>query len=125
MDSLIVRDEYDSAYHMVSSLDETVIKNQEDIAHYNLLKVQTAYLVNNILASSDSILNDVILYYKRCHDHDKLAEAYYYKAIAKYYKKEYKSSISLLKEAELLSKQSNNLRQQYKIAEGISFVNGM
>ena len=125
VDSLIVRDEYDSAYHMVSSLDETVIKNQEDIAHYNLLKVQTAYLVNNILASSDSILNDVILYYKRCHDHDKLAEAYYYKAIAKYYKKEYKSSISLLKEAELLSKQSNNLRQQYKIAEGISFVNGM
>ena len=122
VDSLIVRDEYDSAYHMVSSLDETVIKNQEDIAHYNLLKVQTAYLVNNILASSDSILNDVILYYKRCHDHDKLAEAYYYKAIAKYYKKEYKSSISLLKEAELLSKQSNNLRQQYKIAEGISFV---
>ena len=125
VDSLVFKEEYDSAYQMISSIDETTINNQEDQAHYNLLKVQTGYLANKPAASPDSLLDEVIDYYQKKGNAEKLADAFYYKAIANYYKKEFKSSISFLKEAELLSKQSNNLHQQYKIAESISFVNGM
>jgi hypothetical protein len=60
VDSLVFKEEYDSAYQMISSIDETTIKNQEDQAHYNLLKVQTGYLANKPAASADSLLDEVI-----------------------------------------------------------------
>ena len=125
VNELLVAELNDSAYQKINEIDESAICNPADKAYYTLLKVRSALLVGKPVVSADSLLDGVILYYKRCNDHDKLAEVYYYKAIANYYKKEFKSSISFLKEAELLSKQSNNLHQQYKIAEGISFVNGM
>ena len=125
VDSLVYKEEYDSAYQMISSLDATAIKNQEDVAHYNLLKVQTGYLVDKPIESSDSLLNKAIVYYQKKNDAEKLADGFYYKAITAYNQKEYQKSISFYKEAELHSKQSDNLRQQYKIAEGISFVNGI
>ena len=65
VDSLVFKEEYDSAYQMISSIDETTIKNQEDQAHYNLLKVQTGYLANKPAASPDSLLDEVIDYYQK------------------------------------------------------------
>ena len=59
VDSLVFKEEYDSGYLMISSIDETTIKNQEDQAHYNLLKVQTGYLANKPAASPDSLLDEV------------------------------------------------------------------
>ena len=78
VDSLVFKEEYDSAYQMISSIDETTIKNQEDQAHYNLLKVQTGYLANKPAASPDSLLDEVIAYYQKRNNSEKLADAYYY-----------------------------------------------
>ena len=125
VDSLVFKEEYDSAYQMISSIDETTIKNQEDQAHYNLLKVQTGYLANKPAASPDSLLDEVIDYYQKHNNSKKLADAYYYKAIGYCNNKEYKKAIQLFKEAELLADKTGNKYQQYKIAEGIAFVNRM
>ena len=125
VDSLVFKEEYDSAYQMILSLDEAAINNQEDIMHYNLLKVQTGYLVSKPLASPDSLLELVIDFYQNSNNLEKLADAYYYRAVGYSIRKDFKQSIRYYKEAELLANENGNLHQQYKIAEGISFVNRM
>ena len=123
VDSLVFKEEYDSAYQMISSIDETTIKNQEDQAHYKLLKVQTGYLVNKPAASPDSLLDEVIDYYQKEGNAEKLADAFYYKAIGFGMRKMYQQAIQYYKKAEKFAEQSGGLYQQYKIAEGICFVN--
>ncbi len=123
VDSLVIKEEYDSAYQIVLSIDETKIINQKDLAHYNLLKVQTSYLVNKPVVSADSLLDKVIDYYKKYHISDKLADAHYYKAIGLYLHNDIPQSIIHYKRAEKLANQSGNLYQQHKVAEGICFVN--
>ena len=124
VDSLVFKEEYDSAYQMISSIDETTIKNQEDQAHYNLLKVQTGYLANKPAASPDSLLDEVIDHYQKEGNAEKLADAFYYKAIGFNTQKKYQESMACYKKAEYYANQSGNLYQQYKISEGISYVNG-
>jgi hypothetical protein len=124
VDSLVFKEEYDSAYQMISSIDETTIKNQEDQAHYNLLKVQTGYLANKPAASPDSLLDEVIDYYQKRNNSEELADAYYYMAITSYKNKKLEESILCYKKAEEMAERSNNIREQYKIAEGLSFING-
>ena len=122
-DSLVFKEEYDSAYQTISSIDETTIKNQEDQAHYKLLKVQTGYLANKPAASPDSLLDEVIDYYQKEGNAEKLADAFYYKAIGFGMRKMYQQAIQYYKKAEMKANESGNLYQQYKISEGISFVN--
>ena len=123
VDSLVFKEDYDSGYLMISSIDETTIKNQEDQAHYNLLKVQTGYLANKPAASPDSLLDEVIDYYQKENNVEKLADAYYYKAIGFAMQKKYQQAIQYYKKAEMMANENGNLYQQYKISEGISFVN--
>ena len=124
VDSLVVAELYDSAYHLVTTKLESANFSPEEQAHYNLLRVQIAYLVNQPLATSDSILDGVISYYNQHVNHERLADAYYYSAICAYKAKKPQQSIMLYKKAEQHAKQSGSLYQQFKIAEGISFVNG-
>lgn len=123
VDSLVVKEEYDSAYWVLSSLEKATFKNQEDIAHYNLLKVQTGYLASKPVVSADSLLDNVIAYYQKHKNSDKLADAYYYKAVGCSMRKDFKLSIHYYKQAESVAEQSGNIYQQHKIAEGICFVN--
>ena len=81
VDSLVAEELYDSAYNLVRSVDGERISNQKDLAHYNLLKVQTGYLTNNPFLNSDSILDLVISYYEQYPNKEKLSDAYYYKAV--------------------------------------------
>ena len=123
VDSLVVAELYDSAYHLVTTKLESANFTPEEQAHYDLLKVQTSILANKPLESSDSILDGVISYYNQHVNHERLADAYYYKAIGAYKAKDPQQSIMLYKKAELHANQSGSLYQQFKIAEGISFVN--
>ena len=123
VDSLVVAELYDSAYHLVNTKFEPSDFSPEEKAHYDLLRVQTAILVNKPLESADSLLDGVISYYNQHVSHERLADAYYYKAIGAYKAKDPQQSIMLYKKAELHANQSGSLYQQFKIAEGISFVN--
>lgn len=124
IDSLIVAELYDSAFHLVETMDESDFHTPEDLAHFNLLRVQMAYIINMPIEASDSILDEILTYYSRHQDEEKKAEAFYYMAIGAYRNKEYQRSIMLYKKAEQSAIITGNLRQQYKIFEGISFVNG-
>ena len=123
VDSLVIKEEYDSAYQMVKDIDEQSITRAEDKAHYHLISVQTGYLVQKPLASADSLLDEVIAYYQKKNNAEKLADAYYYKAISQYLTPDIPKSILYYKNAERFAAQSGNLYQQHKIAEGICFVN--
>ncbi len=124
IDSLVVTELNDSAYHLVMQMNETDFYSPEDIAHFNLLRVQTGNLVNRPLESSDSLLDEVISFYKLHPDNEKMTDAYYYKAVNAYKMRDYQRSIIFFKKAEILAEHSGNLRHKFKVAEGISFVNG-
>lgn len=123
VDSLIVHEQYDSAYHLITTKFASVVLSPEGQAHYNLLKVQTAYLVNKPLAMSDSILDEVIFYYDQHTNIEKLADAYYYKALGYSIKHDFSKSILLYKKAEQLADKTGNRYLLYKIFEGIAYVN--
>lgn len=125
VDSLVAEELYDSAYNLVRSVDGERISNQKDLAHYNLLKVQTGYLTNNPFLNSDSILDLVISYYEQYPNKEKLSDAYYYKAVGANAKGNYQQSILLYKQAEQYAEKGNYMCQQYKIAEGITYVNAL
>lgn len=125
IDSLIVGELYDSAYHLVETMDESNFYTPEDLAHFNLLRIQTAYLVNKPLAYSDSILDKLIVFYEEHPDNEKRIDAYYYRAIGTNAQQDYQKSIILYKKAEKLAEITGNKRLQFKIAEGITYVNGM
>ena len=123
VDSLVTAEAFDSAYQTLMAIDKRDITTDADQAHYNLLKVQTSLLTSQPV-SADSLLNGVIAYYEEHVDHEKLADAYYYKAVSANARQDYQESIMYYKKAEQLAELSGNLRQQYKIAEGITYVNG-
>ena len=123
VDSLIVIEEFDSAYHLITTELDSIGLSPEDQAYYNLLRVQTAYQINKPLPLSDSILDDVISYYEKHVAQEKLADAYYYKARGLNSKHNYQESIVLYKKAEKLAEQFGNIRQLFKIYEGIAYVN--
>ena len=123
VNDLVTAAKYDSAYQMVMALDEQSINSPEDKAHYALRKVQTSYVAGKPLASADSILDKVIAYYQQHKDIEKLADAYYYRAIVSYSNGDVRQTIQYYKNAEEYADQLGNLFQQYKVAEGITFVN--
>ena len=124
IDSLIVAEDYDSAYHLLHSMDSNTFASGEDKIHYDLLYVKVGCLAGHPL-SSDSLLDAVIHYYRENKNNDRLSDAYYYKAVYEYQRTQYKEAIVSLKTAEDLAKKTDNLRQQCKISEMLSFINGM
>ena len=80
VDSLVVAELYDSAYQTLMAIDKRDITTDADQAHYNLLKVRTSILIGKPLPT-DSLIDSAIAYYEKHVDHEKLADAYYYKAI--------------------------------------------
>jgi tetratricopeptide (TPR) repeat protein len=125
VNELLVAELNDSAYQKINEIDESAISNPADKAYYTLLKVRSALLVGKPVVSADSLLDGVIAYYEQNPDKEKLTDAYYYRAIVSSNQKDYKQAILLYKKAEELAVQSKNMYQQYKIAEGIAFVNRM
>lgn len=123
VDSLLVAEQKDSAYHLIQSLDENKLTNPEDKAHYYLLKTRIGFLINQPL-SSDSLLDLAIEYYKKVGNQEKLADCYYYKSARSEIDEDYPQAILYAKEAERLALNSNDVRLQFKIAEILSYLNG-
>lgn len=123
IDSLIVKNQYDSAYTKLQHVEQSELKTDEDIAHYWLLRTQTGYLVNKPDTSTrlDSL---VIPYYINNGNHVKLAEAYYYSAYGYLLNGIIPQAVALYKKAEEESSRSKNHRLQYKIATSLAYVNG-
>ena len=62
IDSLVIKERFDSAYNMANALDESQMTDEEDLAHYRLLKTQLGHIINH-QQPSDSLLDLIITYY--------------------------------------------------------------
>ena len=78
IDSLIAREQIDSASIIHNSLNE-VAMTPEDQAHYGLLATQLGYITDHPLPS-DSLLDFALNYYNKVGNSQKLADVYYYKS---------------------------------------------
>lgn len=125
IDSLVVSEQFDSAYNLLNTINESEIINKDDYAHFDLLRVQMSYLANKQFEASDSILDYVIAYYMNHTNNEKLADAYYYKALGLGNTNNFQESILFYKKAEQLATLTDNKRQLFKICEGITYVNRM
>ena len=123
IDSLIVKEQYDSAYVILDELDK-VSMTAEEQAHYYLLKTQMGYLTNQP-QTSDSLLDLAITYYNKVGNKLKLADAYYYKSYKSRIDQDYPQAILYGKKAERFAKNTNDDRLQFKIAENLSYLNGL
>lgn len=123
VDSLIVKEQYDSASVLVKDVAKA-IKTDEERAHYYLLETQLGYLTNQPL-ESDSLLDLALNYYNKVGNEQKLADAYYYKSCRSRINQDYSQAILNCKEAERLAKNVNDDRLHFKITENLSFLNGL
>ena len=124
IDSLVVKEQYDSACVVLRDLDNTATMTEEEQAHYYLLATQLGYLTNQPLPS-DSLLDQAITYYNKVGNNQKLANYYYYKSARSRLQQDYPQAIWYGKEAERLAKYTDDERIQFKIAENLSFLNGL
>ena len=121
VDSLVVSEKYDSAYHEVLKMNPP-FDNEKDLAHYQLLLTQTSYLTDNTLPT-DSIINEAIKYYEQSDDVERLADSYYYKASCLHERNEPTLATQFYKKAEEAANKSNNLKLRFKIAESMARIN--
>lgn len=122
-DSLIVKEQYDSAHALLSELAESTMTTEEK-AHYYLLSTQLGNLTNHPLPT-DSLLDKAIKYYNKEGNNLKLANALYYKSLKFEKNNEIVQAILYGKEAERLAMSTNDARLQFKIAESLAYLNGL
>lgn len=124
IDSLVVQELYDSAYACVLRIDQPKLASPEDSAHYYLLLVQTGILTHHPYKAAmlDSL---VIPYYDKAENHEKLADAYYYKAYEIRNQGYFPEAILWFKKAEEQASLTDKPRLQYKMAENLSYINGL
>lgn len=121
VDSLIVREQYDSACALMKDITKAP-KTDDEQAHYYLLETQLGYLTNTPL-SSDTLLDKAIIYYNKVGNNQKLANAYYYKSYRSEKSADYPQAILYCKKAEQLAENTNDILLQCKIAEHLSYLN--
>lgn len=123
IDSLIAKEQFDSACIIHHSLNEATM-TEEDKAHYYLLATQLGYITYHPLPS-DSLLDLALTYYNKVGNHQKQADAYYYKSFRSRINEDYPQAILYCKEAERLADLSKDSHLQFKIAENLSFLNSL
>lgn len=123
IDSLVVREQYDSASVILNALKEASMSDEEQ-AHYYLLATQLGYLTNQPLPS-DSLLDLAIIYYNKVGNNLKLANAFYYKSYRERINQNYPKAILYGKEAEHLAMSANDVHLQFKITENLAYLNGL
>lgn len=123
IDSLIIKEQYDSACVILKELSKASMKAEEQ-AHFNLLSTQLGYLTQNPLPS-DSLLDLAIIYYNKVENQNKLADAYYYKSSRSRINQDYPQAIIYGKKAEHLAMNTKDMCLLYKISENLSLLNAI
>ena len=122
VDSVLYANYPDSAKTMLRGITP---QTSADSAYYNILKTQTDYLLH----ATEYDFTDIdfsINYYQKHHDAQKLANAYYYKAMIDVdHDLLTKETALLLKEAEKLSEETYDNNLKNKICSALAYSNGI
>lgn len=121
IDNLLKKELIDSALHEVMRINPATLSENE-LAFYQLLKVQSQYR-SYIPINSDSVINQVVDFYKGTNDIEKLARSYYLKAGILYDAKKGKMAMEYLKTAEDLLKETDEIALLHNIYFMISTIN--
>lgn len=123
IDDLLAQDEVDSANHCLDEIPLSAMKSEEDSAYYYLVQTEINRR-RRFTSTSDSAILYSVNYYKNTSDKVKLARALYYQGVTTYNKYRMPQTIMLIKQAEELADQTNDLLLQYKICDALSYYNG-
>lgn len=122
IESLTDREQFDSAYVKLSKINEGTLCNDDERAHYYLLRTQLGYLTQN--PDSTNMLDSLVIpFFSQKNDCKNLANAYYYKAYSIAIKGDYAKAIYYYKKAEEQAMVIGNDKLLYKVYEGLSVVN--
>lgn len=121
VDSVLFANFPDSAKTLLRGISP---ETEADSAYYNILKTQTDYLLSATVYDFKDI-DFSIDYYQKHYNAQKLADAYYYKAMIDVdHNSLTKETVFLLKEAEKLSEETSNNALKYKICSALAYSNG-
>lgn len=123
IDDLLAQDELDSAYHCLAEIPLTDMKSEADSAYYYLIQTEINRRRRQP-STSDSAIIYSVHHYKNTSDKIKLARALYYQGVTTYNKYKMPETILLIKQAEELANQTDDLLLQYKICDALAYYNG-
>lgn len=122
VESLTDRELLDSAYVKLSKINEAALNNDDQKAHYYLLRSQLGYLTQH--PDSSNMLDSLVIPYFTQNNYPKnLANAYYYKGYSKVIKGDYAQATYLFKKAEEYALIAKNDKLLYKTYESLSTIN--
>lgn len=118
----LMEEQTDSAWHILCSIDTTVLRQGEERALYNLLKMQAQYKLY-IPIKSDSLLDYSAEYYAQHGNNNQKANTYYYKGVILSDLGKTAKAALWLKKAEIHAQQANNELLKNKIYEALGDFN--
>ena len=122
IESLTDRELFDSAYAELSKISENALTNDDQKAHYYLLRTQLGYLTQH--PDSTNMLDSLVIpYFSQKNDQKNLANAYYYKGYIAAIKGDYAKAIYYYKKAEERAVIAENDKILFKISESLSAIN--
>lgn len=113
---------FDSAYVQLSKINEGTLNNDDERAHYYLLRTRLGYLTQHP-DSTNTLDSLVIPYFSEMNDPKNLASAYYYKGYSIAIKGDYAKAILYYKKAEEQAIIVENDKLLFKVFEGLSVIN--
>ena len=122
IESLTDRELFDSAYVQLSKINEGTLNNDDERAHYYLLRTRLGYLTQHP-DSTNTLDSLVIPYFSEMNDPKNLASAYYYKGYSIAIKGDYAKAILYYKKAEEQAMIVENDKLLFKVFEGLSVIN--
>lgn len=113
---------FDSAYVKLSKINETVLSNDDQKAHYYLLRSQLGYLTQH--PDSSNMLDSLVIpHFSQKNDPKNLSNAYYYKGYSEVIRGEYVNATYYFKKAEEQAMIIENDKQLFKVYESLSATN--
>lgn len=122
IDTLLIKDDVDSAKSCLANIPMADMKTREDSAYFSLIQAEICYRLQDPLPP-DNHIDRSIDFYKEKGDKERLARAYYYKAVTSYDSAQPQETILLMKKAEEQAERTDNLLLKHKICESLSYYN--
>ena len=123
VDSLVRRNQIDSAFRIINRVDVANLTSSTDSANFFLQKTRLLYKLYKPIKSTE-MLDYSIRYYENQNDNiEKLTEAYFYKGVVLYEHKQIKDAIVYIKKAEYVARKLSTHPIKLQIYENLFVIN--